>query len=348
MRRISFFEQNKYITLQDIMYREAVGWAFTALLVSSSLVGTFSYPNVQINSRPVSSDAAESPLEARNFYPVKGPRDLPQFQRAERKFAEKPNAIKKVALDRLDDVESNSIGDSSDNGLASGGGFSWSNLLGMLMQMIFNPGGNQGPNKSDDLDTAPVPTSPWANLLSVGLKILTAILGGGNTGGDGIDKVDNGNSPMQLLSLCKYIVKNGTSSSLNIAQGVLAAVVEAVVGDRDPEQVNKIARQAGEFINIVVNLLDALKTSFSHRSLQARSLGKKDSVSDAAVASLSMMKGYMRSLSTGDTKCMERYVCQANITLLATLWKNHWDLHSTSSTKREEEEDTVITAKRNI
>ncbi|XP_072376352.1 uncharacterized protein [Diabrotica undecimpunctata] len=245
------------------MYREAVGWAFTALLVSSSLVGTFSYPNVQINSRPVSSDAAESPSEARNFYPVKGPRDLPQFQRAERKFAEKPNAIKKVALDRLDDVESNSIGDSSDNGLASGGGFSWSNLLGMLMQMIFNPGGNQGPNKSDDLDTAPVPTSPWANLLSVGLKILTAILGGGNTGGDGIDKVDNGNSPMQ-------------------------------------------------FINIVVNLLDALKTSFSHRSLQARSLGKKDSVSDAAVASLSMMKGYMRSLSTGDTKCMERYVCQAN------------------------------------
>ncbi|XP_050512564.1 uncharacterized protein LOC114331353 isoform X1 [Diabrotica virgifera virgifera] len=279
------------------MYREAVGWAFTALLVSSSLVGTFSYPNVQINSRPVSSDAAASPSEPRNFYPVKGPRDVPQFQRAERKFAEKPNAIKKVALDRLDDVESNSIAESSDNGLASGGGFSWSNLLapenyiGMLMQMIFNPGGNQGPNKSDDLDTAPVPTSPWANLLSVGLKILTAILGGGNTGGDGIDKVDNGNSPMQ---------------------GVLAAVVEAVVGDRDPEQVNKIARQAGEFINIVVNLLDALKTSFSHRSLQARSLGKKDSVSDAAVASLSMMKGYMRSLSTGDTKCMERYVCQAN------------------------------------
>ncbi|XP_050512571.1 uncharacterized protein LOC114331353 isoform X3 [Diabrotica virgifera virgifera] len=251
------------------MYREAVGWAFTALLVSSSLVGTFSYPNVQINSRPVSSDAAASPSEPRNFYPVKGPRDVPQFQRAERKFAEKPNAIKKVALDRLDDVESNSIAESSDNGLASGGGFSWSNLLapenyiGMLMQMIFNPGGNQGPNKSDDLDTAPVPTSPWANLLSVGLKILTAILGGGNTGGDGIDKVDNGNSPMQ-------------------------------------------------FINIVVNLLDALKTSFSHRSLQARSLGKKDSVSDAAVASLSMMKGYMRSLSTGDTKCMERYVCQAN------------------------------------
>lgn len=69
----------------------------------------------------------------------------------------------------------------------------------MLMQMIFNPGGaQQGPNKSEGLDdgvgAAP---SPWANLLSVGLKILTAFLGGGAAGGDGIDKVDNG-SPMQV------------------------------------------------------------------------------------------------------------------------------------------------------
>lgn len=40
--------------------------------------------------------------------------------------------------------------------------------------------------------------SPWANLLTMGLKILTAILGGGATGGgDGIDKVDN-SSPMQV------------------------------------------------------------------------------------------------------------------------------------------------------
>lgn len=67
---------------------------------------------------------------------------------------------------------------------------------GMLMQMIFNPGGQQGPNKSDGLDDG-VPTSPWANLLSVGLKILSAFLGGGAATGDGIDKVDNG-SPMQV------------------------------------------------------------------------------------------------------------------------------------------------------
>ncbi|CAG9854155.1 unnamed protein product [Phyllotreta striolata] len=271
------------------MYRAAVGWAFAALLVSSSLVGTFSYPNVHVSAPAAASPQPQQAGAARNFYPVKGPRDVPE-QRVERKFAEKPNHVKKVALDRLDDIETNSIGESS----AIGGGFSWSNLLGMVMQMIFNPGGgnNQGPSKSEVLEDGPIqPTSPWANLLSVGLKILTAILGGGNTASDGIDKVDNGNSPMQ---------------------GVLEAVVSAVVGDRDPQQVNKIARQAGEFINIVVNLLDALKTSFSHRSMMARHLGRKDSISDAATASLTMVKGYLRSLKTGDTKCMERYVCQAN------------------------------------
>lgn len=41
---------------------------------------------------------------------------------ADRKFAEKPNALKKVALDDIDeDIQTNQI---SDNG------FSWSNMLG--------------------------------------------------------------------------------------------------------------------------------------------------------------------------------------------------------------------------
>lgn len=71
----------------------------------------------------------------------------------------------------------------------------------MVMQMIFNPGGiNQGPNKSEGLEDGPITTSPWANLISVGLKILTAILGGGAANNDGIDKVDNGGSPIQVLS----------------------------------------------------------------------------------------------------------------------------------------------------
>lgn len=67
-----------------------------------------------------------------------------------------------------------------------------------------------------------------------------------------------------------------------------------------------------QFISIVMNLLDALKTSFSHRSLAARSLGKKDSVSDFAIASISMMKSYVRTTGNNDEKCMQKYLCEAN------------------------------------
>ncbi|XP_066259312.1 uncharacterized protein [Euwallacea similis] len=229
------------------MTKQIAGYHLLFLLVSSSLISTLAYPNSQ------------PPPEYKNVH------TSPAHQtpsRSERKFAEKPNAIKKVALDDLDDVQSNDIS----QGSAVGGGFSWSNLLGAIMQMIFNPGGtNTGPNKSESLDDGPViPASPWANLLSVGLKILTAILGGGAAAqGDGIDKVDNGGSPLQ-------------------------------------------------FINIVVNLLDALKTSFSHRSMAARNIGRKDSISDAAVAGLTMAKGYVRSLGTEEDSCMAKYICQAN------------------------------------
>jgi hypothetical protein len=202
--------------------QQLIGWTLVTLVAASYVMPVLSYPGLT---------------------PIPEPR----------KFAEKPNALKKVAIDNdLDDVSTNQI--------SSQEGFSWGNMLGMVMQLLFNP--QQGPNKSDNLDTdQSVAPSPWANFLTVGLKILTAILGGG-TGGDGIDKVDNG-SPMQ-------------------------------------------------FINIVVNLLDALKTSFSHRSMAARSLGKKDSVSEAAVAGLSLLKGYVRTLKTTDENCMLKYVCEAN------------------------------------
>lgn len=75
----------------------------------------------------------------------------------------------------------------------------------MLMQMFFNGANTQAvqPTKSDDVDTGIAP-SPWAQIISVGLKIVTALLGGGNN--DGIDKVDNGNSPMQVKH--KVITQN--------------------------------------------------------------------------------------------------------------------------------------------
>ncbi|XP_033335014.1 uncharacterized protein LOC117225502 isoform X2 [Megalopta genalis] len=195
----------------------------------------------------------------------------PQQIREDRKFAEKPNAMKKVALDDLDDISTNQIQEGSSSG------FSWSNMLSMVMQMLLGQtGGVAGPSKNDIDDGAP--TSPWANLLSMGFRLITALLGGPQQPVDGIDKVDNQSSTMQ-------------------------------------------------FINIVVNLLDALKTSFSHRSLTARSMGKRDTISEAAVTTLTMLKGYVRSLKSfnnvgraedeGHRGCAERALCEASAECVA-------------------------------
>ncbi|XP_043285090.1 uncharacterized protein [Venturia canescens] len=195
-----------------------------------------------------------------------------QSARDERKFAEKPNAMKKVALDDIDDIGTNSI---QEGGATS---FSWSNMLGMLMQMILgqSASGIVGPSKNDVDEGAPA--SPWTNLLTVGFRVLGALLSGNQQSVDGIDKVDNQSSPMQ-------------------------------------------------FINIVMNLLEALKTSFSHRSITARSLGRRDTIAEAAVASISMLKGYVRSMKSfsnfgkaedeGHRGCAERALCEASAECIA-------------------------------
>lgn len=161
------------------------GWSLFALIMSHCFLVTFAYPQQQ-QQHPQQISGSQALLHKNRFIP---PSEAPEND--SRKFAEKPNALKKVALDDIDeDIQTNQISD---------GGFSWSNMLGMVMQMFFNGAGQQvaGPTKSDEIDNNGLAPSPWANIISVGLKIVTALLGGG-ANNDGIDKVDNGNSPMQV------------------------------------------------------------------------------------------------------------------------------------------------------
>ncbi|XP_017041215.1 uncharacterized protein LOC108088074 isoform X2 [Drosophila ficusphila] len=215
-----------------------------SIVASNCLLMTYAFPQQEVYQRQ--HQVTQSPVY----------RD----ESVARKFAVKPNASKKVALDDIeDDLETNQIQES----VGGPGGFTWSNMLSTVMTMFFN-GAVNAPTKSDDVDNSIGlgGGSPWANVISMGLRIINTLLGGGAPS-DGIDKVDNGGSPMQ-------------------------------------------------FIQIVMNLLDALKTSFSHRSLAARSLGKRDSVSDAVVAGISLMKGYVRTYRTSEDKCTQRYMCDAN------------------------------------
>ncbi|XP_039293201.1 uncharacterized protein LOC111061473 [Nilaparvata lugens] len=259
---------------------QLTGYLLLGLICSGAIAPAMSYPGSDFNPALI-HEARQAHAQAIHTSSYEPHQPHPQYHHPApeaRKFAEKPNASKKVQAleDRndLDDIQTNQIQDA--------GGFSWSNMLGMVMQLLFSPGSvQQGPTKSDSLDTDTVNNHQ--------LKFKT-------------NKITNGNY-CSWLQVKKHCI--GRS-------GILAAVLSAVLGSKDPDQVATMAKQAGEFINIVVNLLDALKTSFSHRSLAARSIGKKDSVSEAAVAGLTLLKGYVRTMKTADDNCMQRYMCEAN------------------------------------
>jgi len=246
-----------------INQRKINAYILLTIVATNCMLLTFAYPQNEAYQRRLlqAANSRSQPQQQQQVSPVyRAAGDVVDSSvDSARKFAVKPNASKKVALDDIeDDIES------SNQIQETPSGFSWSNMLSTFVTMFFNGAGNTAPTKSDDVDNSigGFGASPWANVISVGLKIINTLLGGGAPS-DGIDKVDNGGSPMQ-------------------------------------------------FIQIVMNLLDALKTSFSHRSLAARSLGKRDSVSDATVAGISLLKGYVRTYRNTDEKCMQRYMCEAN------------------------------------
>ncbi|XP_067633388.1 uncharacterized protein [Eurosta solidaginis] len=230
--------------------RKLHAYLLLSIVTTNCLLLTYAYPQNEVYQRQQLQQAEQSQTQRSPIY-------RSAAESTGRKYAVKPNASKKVALD---DVEEE--GDVVNQISETPTGFSWSNMLSTVLTMFFQGAANS-PTKSDDVDNSvSFGGSPWANVISIGLKIINTLLGGGAPS-DGIDKVDNGGSPMQ-------------------------------------------------FIQIVMNLLDALKTSFSHRSLTARSMGKRDSVSDATVAGLSLLKGYVRTYRNADDKCMQRYMCEAN------------------------------------
>lgn len=97
------------------------------------------------------------------------PQQQPQQQQF-RKYAEKPNHLKKVSLDDID--EDNQMNQIDSNA------FSWTNMLGQVMQMMFANANNFAPpTKSDDLDGGGNSVAPsWTNVLSAGMYTILDLL----------------------------------------------------------------------------------------------------------------------------------------------------------------------------
>ncbi|XP_076243611.1 uncharacterized protein LOC143184908 [Calliopsis andreniformis] len=193
---------------------------------------------------------------------------LQQGMREDKKFIAKPNAVKKVAVEETDLVNNNII-EEADNS-----GFSWTNIVSMAKQVLLGKGAADPSKNEIESD---VPTSAWKSVISIALKIITAVIGGPRYNNiEGLDKENE--QPLQ-------------------------------------------------FSTLVMNLLEILRASFSQRSLAARSTGRRDTVSEAASASIVMLKGYMKSMrsmrNVGPSEnedqqgCAERAICEANAECVA-------------------------------
>jgi len=103
--------------------------------------------------------------------------------------------------------------------------------------------GSTGPSQTDRIEGIDLNgEDPFSmrNIAYLGLKLFLAVAGGG---ANSIDKSDS--SPMQ---------------------GVMEAVISTLTGSNDKDEVAVMAKQAGEVINLIVTLGEALTTSMSQRS----------------------------------------------------------------------------------
>lgn len=149
----------------------------------------------------------------------------------------------------IDDMISNDIEESSP--LAKEEGSLLTTVLELAMKfmpmIIDTLSGSTGPSQTDRIEGIDLNgEEPFSmrNVMFLGLKLFLAIAGGSSSG---IDKSDS-NSPIQAT-----------------LQPILGAVIGGLTGSTDPNEVQVMAKQATEVINLVITLVEALSTSMSQR-----------------------------------------------------------------------------------
>ena len=134
-------------------------YVLLAIVATNCILLTFAYPQNEVYQRR---------LQYRQQQQQISPVYAGGQENVARKYAVKPNASKKVALDDVeDDIEANQIQEAPN-------GFSWSNMLGTVLTMFFNGAANS-PTKSDDVDGG-FAGSPWANVISMGISLLNRFM----------------------------------------------------------------------------------------------------------------------------------------------------------------------------
>ncbi|CAG2163914.1 unnamed protein product [Oppiella nova] len=104
--------------------------------------------------------------------------------------------------------------------------------------------------------------------------------------------------------------KKELSQFLN-TKNIVKTVVKLLFGST--EESSATSRQVlNVLVKFLLEVLDMLKSSFGQRARTSASRGIRDSIDDAAVAGISVVKGYVRSVLTSDEHCIQKHTCEAS------------------------------------
>jgi len=91
------------------------------------------------------------------------------------------------------------------------------------------------------------------------------------------------------------------------SKNVIRTLVKLIFGN-DEES----AATSKQILNLFVSVLDMLKSTLGQRARSATSRGSRAVLDDAASASASLLKGYIRAFMTNNHSCVQKYLCEAS------------------------------------
>jgi len=90
-------------------------------------------------------------------------------------------------------------------------------------------------------------------------------------------------------------------------KNLIRTVVKLLFGNS--EESTATSRQV---LNVLVKVLDMVRTSFGQRARSANGRGIKEAVDDVTVAGATMLRGYVKSVLSKDAHCAQKHICEAS------------------------------------
>ena len=105
----------------------------------------------------------------------------------------------------------------------------------------------------------------------------------------------------------RYETDNNEISSFLNAKNIFKTVIKLLFGTDDESRAT--SRQV---LSVFVKALEMVKTSFGAKARSNGNRGIREAVDDAAVAGVTMLRGYVKSILSTSEQCAQRHLCESS------------------------------------